>query len=120
MYVQTVHYVHTLASQSQRWDAAAMYGETILPAFRSVNKILKYFCHLQIFSPRLYYGHSTGVVAGLLVRLGQALAETGSEARAQKLFSEADRIYRIVPGVHHPFYTEVCKIISTTSAEFLN
>ena len=54
------------------------------------------------------------------MRLGQALAETGSEARAQKLFSEADRIYRIVPGVHHPFYTEVCKIISTTSAEFLN
>ena len=34
IYVQTVHYVHTLASQSQRWDAAAMYGETILPAFR--------------------------------------------------------------------------------------
>ena len=111
MYVQTVHYVHTLASQSQRWDAAAMYGETILPAFRSGNKILKYFCHLQNIFPRLYYGHSTGVVAGLLVRLGQALAETGSEARAQKLFSEADRIYRIVPGVHHPFYTEVCKII---------
>ena len=61
----------------------------------------------KYFPPRLYYGHSTGVVAGLLVRLGQALAETGSEARAQKLFSEADRIYRIVPGVHHPFYTEV-------------
>ena len=74
----------------------------------------------KYFPPRLYYGHSTGVVAGLLVRLGQALAETGSEARAQKLFSEADRIYRIVPGVHHPFYTEVCKIISTTTAEFLN
>ena len=52
MYVQTVHYVHTLASQSQRWDAAAMYGETILPAFRSADKILKYFCHLQIFSPQ--------------------------------------------------------------------
>ena len=49
-------------------------------------------------------------MAGLLVRLGQALAETGSEARAQKLFSEADRIYRIVPGVHHPFYTEVWKM----------
>ena len=53
IYVQTVHYVHTLASQSQRWDAAAMYGETILPAFRSGDKILKYFyCHLQnIFPP---------------------------------------------------------------------
>ena len=47
------------------------------------------------------------------MRLGQALAETGNEARAQKLFSEADRIYRIVPGVHHPFYTEVCNIISS-------
>ena len=111
MYVQTVHYVHTLASQSQRWDAAAMYGETILPAFRSGDSSQIFFVIFKYSSPRLYYGHSTGVVAGLLVRLGQALAETGSEARAQKLFSEADRIYRIVPGVHHPFYTEVCKII---------
>ena len=34
IYVQTVHYVHTLCIQTKRWQAAAMYGETILPAFR--------------------------------------------------------------------------------------
>ena len=36
IYVQTVHYVHTLCIQNKRWSAAALYGETILPAFRSV------------------------------------------------------------------------------------
>jgi len=88
IYVQTVHYVHTLCIQNKRWSAAAMYGETILPAFR------------------LYYGHSTGVVAGLLVRLAQAMAETGNMARSEYLFNEAEKIYKVVPGVHHPFYTE--------------
>ena len=34
IYVQTAHYVHTLCIQTKRWQAAAMYGETILPAFR--------------------------------------------------------------------------------------
>ena len=56
---------------------------------------------------RLYYGHSTGVVAGLLVRLGQALGELGDTARSQYYFSEADKIYRVVPGVKHPFYSQV-------------
>jgi len=88
IYVQTVHYVHTLCIQSSRWQAAAMYGETILPAFR------------------LYYGHSTGVVAGLLVRLAQAMAETGNVAKSKHLFNEADKIYKVVPGVNHPFYVE--------------
>ena len=34
LYVQTLHYVHTLAMQNKRWEAAVTYGETILPAFR--------------------------------------------------------------------------------------
>ena len=62
---------------------------------------------LNIFTIRLYYGHSTGVVAGLLVRLAQAMAETGNMARSQHLFNEAEKIYKVVPGVQHPFYTEV-------------
>ena len=89
LYVQTVHYVHTLAVQSDRWQAAATYGETILPAFR------------------LYYGHTTGVVAGLLVRLGQALGELGDSEKSEYYFSQADKIYRVVPGVNHPFYSQV-------------
>ena len=89
LFVQTVHYIHTIAMQKERWEAAASYAETILPAFR------------------LYYGHSTGVVAGLLVRLGQALGELGDTARSQYYFSEADKIYRVVPGVKHPFYSQV-------------
>ena len=52
MYVQTVHYVHTLASQSQRWDAAAMYGETILPAFRSGDSSQIFLVIFKIFSPQ--------------------------------------------------------------------
>ena len=88
LYVQTVHYVHTLCVENKRWSAAAMYAEIILPAFR------------------LYYGHSTGVVAGLLVRLGQSLAETGDNDKAKYFFREADKIYRVIPGVNHPFYKE--------------
>ena len=38
VYVQTVHYVHTLCVQNSRWSAAAMYGEIILPAFRYISK----------------------------------------------------------------------------------
>lgn len=56
---------------------------------------------------RLYYGHSTGVVAGLLVRLAQAHGELGDSERADHYFGEADKIYRVVPGVKHPFYYEV-------------
>ena len=89
LFVQTVHYIHTIAMQKERWEAAASYAETILPAFR------------------LYYGHSTGVVAGLLVRLAQALGELGDTTRSHHFFSEADKIYRVVPGVKHPFYCEV-------------
>ena len=89
LYVQTVHYTHTVCIQKERWEAAASYAETILPAFR------------------LYYGHSTGVLAGLLVRLAQALGETGDTSRCQYFFSEADRIYRLVPGPKHPFYCQV-------------
>ena len=47
------------------------------------------------------------MVAGLLVRLAQAMAETGNMARSEYLFNEAEKIYKVVPGVHHPFYTEV-------------
>ena len=47
IYVQTVHYVHTLCIQNKRWSAAAMYGETILPAFRSEN--VNIFMGLNIF-----------------------------------------------------------------------
>ena len=90
-----------------------MERQSFPPSGRAIKSSNIFIVFFKIFPPRLYYGHSTGVVAGLLVRLGQALAETGNEARAQKLFSEADRIYRIVPGVHHPFYTEVCNIISS-------
>ena len=96
LYVQTVHYVHTLAIQAERWQAAATYGETILPAFR------------------LYYGHTTGVVAGLLVRLGQALGELGDSDKSHHYFSQADKIYRLVPGVDHPIYSQVLIIIHNT------
>ena len=50
LYVQTLHYVHTVCMASKRWAAAATYGEIALPAFKR------------------YYGHKTGVVAALLVR----------------------------------------------------
>ena len=35
------------------------------------------------------------------------MAETGNMARSEYLFNEAEKIYKVVPGVHHPFYTEV-------------
>jgi len=88
LYLQTLHYVHTACTQAGRWQAALSYGERVLPAFR------------------LYYGHSTGVVAGLLVRLAQASAELGQQEQAEEMFRAADRIYRVVPGVEHPFYKE--------------
>ena len=47
------------------------------------------------------------MVAGLLVRLAQSMAETGNLTRSKHLFNEADKIYKVVPGVEHPFYTEV-------------
>ena len=64
-------------------------------------------CCDHVFRVRLYYGHSTGVVAGLLVRLAQAHGELGDSERADHYFGEADKIYRVVPGVKHPFYFEV-------------
>ena len=50
LYIQTVHYVHTVCINNKRWSAAAQYGEIALPAFKQ------------------YYGPRTGVVAALLVR----------------------------------------------------
>ena len=89
LYLQTLHYgqhhktvinmlmlmysVHTACTQAGRWQAALSYGERVLPAFR------------------LYYGHSTGVVAGLLVRLAQASAELGQQEQAEEMFRAADR-----------------------------
>jgi len=88
LYVQTVHYVHTACMASRRWSAAATYGEIALTAFRR------------------YYGHKTGVVAALLVRLGEAYGETGDVEKACEHFQEADSIYTVIPGVKHPFYKE--------------
>ena len=51
------------------------------------------------------------MVAGLLVRLAQSLAETGDQDKAEYYFKEADKIYKVVPGPEHPFYTEVCQHI---------
>ena len=42
-----------------------------------------------------------------MVRLAQSLAETGDQDKAEYYFREADKIYKVVPGTKHPFYTEV-------------
>ena len=73
---------------SSRWQAAVMRGETALPWFK------------------MYYGPKAGIVAGLLLRLGQALDHLGEEERAMEVLEEANSIYRVVPGEKHPFYLE--------------
>ena len=50
MYIQTLHYVHNVCMEAERWTSAVKYGEMVLPAFKR------------------YYGQKTGVVAALLVR----------------------------------------------------
>ena len=50
VYLQALHYVHTMCMNSQRWAAAAAYGSLALPGFKQ------------------HYGPRTGVVAALLVR----------------------------------------------------
>ena len=88
LHLQTCHYVHTVCMNSSRWQAAVMRGETALPWFK------------------MYYGAKTGIVAGLLLRLGQALGHLGEEERAEEVLQEANSIYRVVPGEKHPFYLE--------------
>ena len=73
---------------SERWEAAANYGELALPSFKK------------------YYGSNTGVVAALLVRLGEAYGEVGDHEKSRQHFEEADRIYKVIPGVEHPFYVQ--------------
>ena len=50
LYLQTVHYVHSICMSNHLWPAAVVYGEIALPAFR------------------IYYGERSKVVAALLVR----------------------------------------------------
>ena len=87
-HLQTCHYVHTVCMNSCRWQAAVMRGEAVLPWFK------------------MYYGSRAGIVAGLLLRLGQALGHMGDEERAAEMLEEANDIYKVVPGEKHPFYLE--------------
>ena len=88
LHLQTCHYVHTVCMNSCRWQAAVMRGEAVLPWFK------------------MYYGPRAGIVAGLLLRLGQALGHMGDKERAAEMLEEANDIYRVVPGEKHPFYLE--------------
>ena len=38
--------------------------------------------------------------------MGEALGKEGMLKKSANCFREANRIYRIVPGVNHPFYVE--------------
>ena len=40
------------------------------------------------------------------LRLGRAWGECGDVERSCEYFQEADTIYRVIPGVDHPFYVE--------------
>ena len=46
------------------------------------------------------------VVAGLLLQLGLAHRHAGHEEEAQEMLERAGDIYKIVPGVEHPFYKD--------------
>ena len=46
------------------------------------------------------------VVAGLVLQLGLAHRGAGAWDRASQLLKEAEDIYKIVPGVQHPFYKD--------------
>ena len=46
------------------------------------------------------------VVAGLVLQLGLAHRSAGAWDRASQLLKEAGDIYKIVPGVQHPFYKD--------------
>merc|ERR1712106_1116878 len=52
---KTAHYAHSFAQAQERWSASVSYGELALQPFRE------------------HYGSSTGVVAGLLLNLGEAM-----------------------------------------------
>ena len=41
-----------------------------------------------------------------LCRLGEAYGESGDEEKASEYFQEADSIYKVVPGIKHPFYLQ--------------
>jgi len=88
LYLKTVHYVHTICMTNHLWPAAVVYGEIALPGFRQ------------------YYGQHSKVVGALLVSLGEAFGKEGLLKKSANCFREADKIYRIVPGTDHPFYTE--------------
>jgi len=89
LYIQTVHYVHTICMTNRLWPAAAVYGGIAVPAFRK------------------YYGEYSREYAGLLVSLGEAYGKEGILGKCGSCFKTAERIYRVVPGEHHPFYTDV-------------
>ena len=46
------------------------------------------------------------MVAGLLLQLGLAHRHAGHEEEAQEMLERAGDIYKIVPGVEHPFYKD--------------
>ena len=46
------------------------------------------------------------MVAGLVLQLGLAHRRAGAWERANQLLKEAGDIYKIVPGVQHPFYKD--------------
>ena len=46
------------------------------------------------------------VVAGLLLQLGLAHRHAGHQEEAQEMLERAGDIYKIVPGVEHPFYKD--------------
>ena len=46
------------------------------------------------------------MVAGLVLQLGLAHRGAGAWDRASQLLKEAEDVYKIVPGVQHPFYKD--------------
>jgi len=89
LYIQTVHYVHNICMTNRLWPAAAVYGGIALTAFRQ------------------YYGEHSREYAGLLVSLGEAYGKEGLLSKCGSCFKTAEKIYRVVPGECHPFYTDV-------------
>ena len=44
--------------------------------------------------------------AAFLFSLGEAFGKEGMLKKSANCFREADCIYKVVPGVNHPFYSE--------------
>ena len=101
-----------------RWGEAIQAGEKILPPFKRFHgekvehsKIYLIFAKYQILFLVVWFHFCICtiqglVVAGLVLQLGLAHRGAGAWDRASQLLKEAEDVYKIVPGVQHPFYKD--------------